>query len=343
MIIGACGYSGSGSSAVFDFLSGFENISSYDQEFVLCHTPDGLEDLDFQLNTHCAKYTSSEVAIKRFLDMVSRHYILPSKNKNKRKAVQEITNQYIKDILVASWIGRGAADDCFHYFPIDRFIYRYSKIFLQKMPVGIKSNWNNYPAQKMFFSIKPENFMAATKKFLNQFLQIIGVDLSGTVLLNQPFSGTNPEMAFPYFDDPYAIVVDRDPRDLYVSTVKAYIPSIGPCPIPSKDVDMFIAYYKAIHAIRSTNPNVLYVQFEDLIYNFEETSKRILDFCKLDDMSNYTPVFNPRKSAVNTQTFKRFPDLSNPIRHIEDKLGDYLYDFDKYPTPEITGSIWGWG
>ena len=47
MIIGTCGFSWSGSSAVQDFLKEFEEIEVYDRiEFILAFHPDGLEDLD---------------------------------------------------------------------------------------------------------------------------------------------------------------------------------------------------------------------------------------------------------------------------------------------------------
>ena len=36
------------------------------------------------------------------------------------------------------------------------------------------------------------------------------------LVLDQPFSGNNPQASFPYFENPRAVVVDRDPRDYYL-------------------------------------------------------------------------------------------------------------------------------
>ncbi len=75
MIIGTCGFSWSGSSAVADYLAEFEENQVYNEdEFVLAFHPDGLRDLDFQLNCHCSKFLSSTVAIPRFRRVA--HYLL---------------------------------------------------------------------------------------------------------------------------------------------------------------------------------------------------------------------------------------------------------------------------
>lgn len=343
MIIGACGFTGSGSSAVFDYLCGFDSISFCKSEFVLSHSPDGLEDLDYQLNYHCSKYSSSEIAIQRFLDKMTHEYINLQKDCKNRTALSEATIQYIDKITDASWIGYGFSDRCLHTFCLDRLFFSYILRLVRHMPASIRSIWNIYPAHKMYLSIKPQNFYEITKEFVRRILEIYGLDYSKTILLNQPFSGTNPELGFQFFDDPYAIVVDRDPRDLYAITQKAYVPSVGPCPLPSKDVRAFVDYYKALHMTKSTSERVLYIQFEDLIYKYDETSKRIRDFCKIASTSKFTPVFNPQVSIANTQTFRRFPDLSDEIAFIESSLSEHLFDFESFPGMKASGKIWGWG
>lgn len=51
----------------------------------------------------------------------------------------------------------------------------------------------------------------------------MGADLSKPICLDQPFSGNNPENSFKFYNNPYAIIVDNDPRDLYLA---ANIPKI---------------------------------------------------------------------------------------------------------------------
>ena len=51
MIIGACGYGATGSSAVYDLIREFEGIQSlpFDSEFIYCYQVDGLQDLQYHL------------------------------------------------------------------------------------------------------------------------------------------------------------------------------------------------------------------------------------------------------------------------------------------------------
>ena len=39
----------------------------------------------------------------------------------------------------------------------------------------------------------------------------------------------------------------------------------------------------------------------------------------------------------NTQLWKKFPELTNDIKTIEDMLPEYLYDFDNVKSNEILG------
>ena len=96
-----------------------------------------------------------------------------------------------------------------------------------------------YPLDYVRLSINPSNFYDLTKKYLRTLLQEMGFDFSKkVVLLDQVFSGNNPAKSFPFFDDARGIVVDRDPRDLYIYAKKVLL-SKGRF-IPTECVDDFI-------------------------------------------------------------------------------------------------------
>ena len=94
----------------------------------------------------------------------------------------------------------------------------------------------------MYYSVEPENFYEEAKKYINNILEAMGVDLSRPVCLDQPFEGNAPQQSFPFFDDPYAVVIDRDPRDLYLAGKYTKDPNFKFT--PKKNVDDFIIYYK---------------------------------------------------------------------------------------------------
>ena len=66
--------------------------------------------------------------------------------------------------------------------------------------------------------------------------------MSKPIVLDQPFEGNNPEQSFPFFYDPYAIIIDRDPRDLYLEY--KYSTFVDMKFFPHSNVDEFILYYK---------------------------------------------------------------------------------------------------
>ena len=101
MIVGACGFGGTGSSAVKDLLKEFENIQVLDRaESMFAFKVDGLQDLEYHLVKNYSREISSDAAIKRFLDaskfanvpFVKKLYMNPKKYKeDTNKFVQSIT------------------------------------------------------------------------------------------------------------------------------------------------------------------------------------------------------------------------------------------------------------
>ena len=71
------------------------------------------------------------------------------------------------------------------------------------------------------------------------------------------------------------------------------------------------------------------INFEDMIYNYEVMSEKILDFCNIARENHIKPktLFNPEKSIKNTQVFKKFTKYADDVKYIEEELKDYLYDF----------------
>lgn len=82
-----------------------------------------------------------------------------------------------------------------------------------------------------------------------------------------------------FFDDPYAIVVDRNPRDNYVF---AKTKLLGRNHFMAVDtVDDFIKYYRALRMNQPyKNPcdRVLSLQFEEMVYDYDIATKKIRDF-----------------------------------------------------------------
>ena len=73
------------------------------------------------------------------------------------------------------------------------------------------------------------------------------------------------------------------------------------------------------------------LQFEDLIYHYEETAKKLIEWLKLNpkEHNRKKEIFSPEKSKKNTQVWLQHNVPAEAIRYIEQELAEYLYDFPK--------------
>ena len=139
-------------------------------------------------------------------------------------------------------------------------------------------------------------------------------------------------------DDLKIIVVDRDPRDVYLSD--QYIWSKPPIRINGEphfptNIDEFISEWKKTIICSYNNPNALYIHFEDLIYNYEETVNRIEQFIGIPlHHTDMGKVLEINKSIENTQLFNVNAEWKSQADQIAKGLPEYLYNFPYERKPE---------
>lgn len=332
MLIGIVGYGYSGSGAVLDFLREIK-ICSYpmeDFEFVLPYLPHGIQDLEYQLLDRKTRYLSSDAAIKDFIKIVCAM-------DNPRGIYRRITGKafrkrsysFVNEITQVSWRGFGVTE---RYS--ERYLYRFirgRKHQLMKIYEQITNKrWTFSKRDMMYLSVMPEKFFENTKKYLQDVLEMLGCDFSRPVILNQPFDAYDPRRSMKFFDKPKAIIVDRDPRDIYI-LAKCYLKRKGSF-IPTDNVDDFIKYHRLVR-----NPNlsegqdILFIRYEDMIYEYEQTTMQLLNFLGLlNTRREEKKYFDPSVSIDNTQLFLNHPEFKKDISRIEKELPEYLYPFEKY-------------
>ena len=325
MIIGVCGFSWSGSGAVIDYLMEFQENQVYTPEFIIAYHPDGIHDLDVNLNENCAKFLSSGVAIPRFRIIANSLLSGPTNG-----ASRQLTEKYLTSIVQAKWVGLEQGQELLK----NRWVYksigmRIRNRIIKKLDPEFCWKYKPYPLSEMEFSICPDNFLPITQEYVNRILAAIGLDTEKSIVLNQPFPGNNPVPYMKYFKNSKAIVVDRDPRDVFVF-LKYVFPGHS-YSVPLQDVNQFCAYFDNMHKNlkeKLDDPNVLYLKFENLVYHYESTTAQIREFLNLGNNDNPREYFIPEDSEANTQVFKRF-GKKEELRVIEERLSPYLYDFSK--------------
>ncbi len=311
------GYSGSG--ALLDILKEFNDYFVFEKEFRILKDPDGLIDLENALIDNWQEL-GSDIAIRRFKRLIRitsrRQKLLSQIGYNYNNLIdhhfEAISNNYIEDLIDIEWPGNWP----YHLHElswINYFVYRI------KNRLGLNPALND----RMYFSYPEERFYGSTRTFIdNIFCGVAESNLCHTVVLDQCLPPYKPMKYLRYFNSAKAIVVDRDPRDIYaeLSHFSSY---------PTRPVEYFVKYFKSQRlAVDKANEKdyVLRIRFEDMVYDYDKTMSIIYNFLGIEAKNHLKMMthFNPKLSSANVGLWKRF-GVHNDIIVIENELNEYLY------------------
>lgn len=340
MIVGACGFGSTGSSVVSDYLNEYDDVCTLDGiEFTWVSCTDGLVDLKIHVMQPHNRTSDSIKAITRYYDAMYQYMRYYEKCGNLNRVIfKDSVDKFIESITTVTWNGYVSEKKSLLVSKFRDSIMKQRVIPFIEKKIGRRTTC--YPMKKVRLSILPDDFDEKAKRHVKELLSGMGADFSKTIVLDQPFSGNNPQACFPFFEDPYAIVVDRDPRDNYVfSRTKLLGRNHFMATEPVED---FIKYYRALREdqpYKENNDRILCLQFEDMVYNYDATTKKLREFLRLPNNPHPKSVFDPELSINNTQVWKRFNQFTEDIHKIEDSLPEYLYDFKKYGERKIDGEM----
>lgn len=333
-IIVPTGYMGSGSSAVTDLISELEGVSNEFNsfEYIFLHCPNGVFDLEDKL-LHGNNSIRSDEALHSFLEMMKSLYDTkfwwPG---NYKKIVHpdfyKVVNEYVDELT-------DVKNDTYWYYqekPTKAMMPRkyFNEIIkrLSKNKVILKPNLQY---EGMLLSYKtPEEFYKITREFIYRIIRMVA-DTNEDILLDQFLLPHNLYRMPNYFDSNfYAVVVERDPRDVFI--LNKYVWKVHNVPVPySLDVAEFCKQYKSIREGEKDidSKNVLRVRFEDLVYDYENSVEKVLKFLNFDKTQHVRKLsrFNPKASIKNTQVFKSDEKFADEVKYIEEHLSSYLYEF----------------
>ncbi len=337
MIVGACSFGSTGSSVVTDYLCEFKDVQVLDNmEFTWVSDVDGLLDLDYHLMHPHNRTADSIHAIERYRRKVEESL----RRYNKKggidpKVFKDSSDKFLDAVTQLKWDWYLPHNrNFFQTHLIDDFV---KKRIIPRIERKKGHRIKCWPMEEVSFSVCPGNFDEAAKNHVRELLTALGADFSKPIVLDQPFPGNNPQACFKFFDDPYAIVVDRDPRDNYIFANTKLIGMTHFMPI--QPVEDFVKYYRALRKgqpYKETNDRILSLKFEDLVYHYEDTTSRLRDFLHLPENPNPKSVFDPAQSMANTQLWKRFPQYARDIEYIERELSEYLFDYTGCPEPDLS-------
>ncbi len=310
--IGVVGYGYSGSGVVFDLLREFEEISSFNFEFSLIWEPNGLLDLE-KSTVDNWDFLRHDIAIKDFLRYCM---ILDRKGHKLGKWGLDLSNRLEIDFIEESkkFVLSICDTQYSGYTRLQDYDLSSLELFKNKILRRFFPQWSR--KSNMFFS-KPseEKFLKETKQYLNNlFSSLLNKDNSKTLVLDQALPVTNMSKSMRYFDNIKCIVIDRDPRDIYVDLInKKALIGLDCATGGIASTKKYIRWHKALRENRSElsilekNKQLLQLRFEDVIKNYNESLLKINNFLGIDfKHTRKFDYFDPALSGRNIGIWKSY-------------------------------------
>lgn len=327
------GYSFTGKSAYNNLIAEFEGFHThaFDFEFDLLRTKDGIVDLYAALIENWSPVRSSETlrgfkqliraygGNKSFADRLmktGRHY------DHAFPGFTEISEKYIDDLIDASWQGQWPY--AFEKTPVPQMVF-YKLLY----NLGFK---NIFEAEVFLSSPSKEYFIARTKRYLEDILSSSIPSDTTTVVMNNVFEPFHPAHSLPFFDKIKSIIIDRDPRDIYLAAwnytnkdgSKGWKATLG------KDVADFVQRFRLYrkNVDKTAHPDILRVTFEDLILDYDRTVNTLYGFLEIDPSvhTKKRECFDPTISGAGVGMWKNSRRQSE-IDYIHEHLNEYCKDY----------------
>lgn len=333
-IIIPTGYMGSGSSAITDLVAEFKDckneFKSY--EYVMLHCPNGLFDLEDKiLNGNNA--IRSDEALRTFENQMKKLYDKKFWWVGNYKEIigpnfMNMVHDYLDKITQLNYNG--------YWYTHEEVDFKMFLKLLARKPLKILAK-NKYYKPILKYNdgmrisfIKSEEFYKYSKEFIYSVINTISRGAEN-VVLDQFLLPFNLFRVDNYFEDnARIIVVQRDPRDVFILNKYIWKKKNFGIPMPH-DVYEFCKYYKGMRESEKpiTSNKVLRINFEDLVYKYDETIKEVMNHLSFTEEMhiNKKTRFRPELSIKNTQIFNSSKKYNEEMNIIETELKEYLYDF----------------
>jgi hypothetical protein len=321
------GFVYSGKSSISDILREIDGfiVPAVEEEFDLLRIPNGLIDLKNSVNDWSPIRTYA--ALNRF-EKVARNvgtlwkfpykYFRHGLNYEARYPQYfKLLNQFINEITFEKWITP---------WPYSHFEDNGLETFFRKISEKL-----GYIKLREYKLIYKNTFLTSAQKYTSDLLWSNYPDRTEhTLVTHNALEPFNPHQNSDLLSNCKCIVVDRDPRDIYAT---AQIIPPGQADKLNRyrnmcaghDVHKFIQRYKLYRSLVVENPNVLRLQFSEIVLNYEQTLKLIYSFLDIDPKLHIRKgdSFKPEISIQSNGLYKsdKVKTFQNDFLIIEKELG----------------------
>ncbi len=325
-VVTAVGYGYSGSGAIVDFLKEFSSCYVEEcTEIRIFQDPDGISDLEYNLVDN-PNGLNSGFAIKRFKALMDWQCadwpkIKWGYDRLIGQEFRELVKDYLERLLEGRWQGAWHRD---HYPP-------YHGPFLTALTARLDHLFRavgryHWASCEQYLPIKsPEVFYAATKEFSERLCSLVARgNPARDIVFDQLVPPTNIPRYSRYFHDLKVVVVDRDPRDIYILNNEEWHAIFIPTSDPEAFVQWFLDRRYFTGQLRE-QANVCEVELEEMIYRYAEFSARLMNFLGYSPEEHCNPrhYFDPAVSEKNTKAWQRYSGYENAVEYIQKHLAPF--------------------
>jgi hypothetical protein len=345
-VLSCTGYGGTGSSAATDIFREFKTVKNFgENEYSFLHEPDGLSDLE---SAFCEGHRLKiDLSVKRFIAL---HKKLSNDNEYKTAfngKFYKHTEDFIASLGIVKWKGYWHrineipqnAESAYKtrlssglffsllsnkkYFLHESDDEKWRPTYLKKYDMYYYNTFENSSRELFYKSAK-----IFTANLINKALNNNEKEYTH-IILDQILPPSNLQKYSKYFYNIKSIIIDRDPRDLFVIDKAEW--GIGL--FPTDTVDNFIKWYRLTRMCRTNdllNTDLcLLLNLESLVYEYDKSLEKLYNFSNLNKNKHTHKLscFNPDVSIINTQLYKKYPKYFSDVKKIEKELEEYCYDF----------------
>jgi hypothetical protein len=334
--INVSGFFYSGSSAMVDLLKEFKSFYESNAEIRFIKDPYGIAQMENALVNNWELINSS-AAISDFLELCRKGCrngkgLFAPAGFNLKKTISgdflKITEDYIEDLTDYSY-----KKDFYHYKfkkPYLKYVFDRYRWAIEYLSKGNLKTANRNIATCYFAHPTQERFNTATQRYFDRLFEnhvSDGADES-FIILDQAISPNNTQVIHRYFHKSKMIIIDRDPRDMYVDSIQ-WGDGMERHYQTKEAAERYILQAKALRENIILDSDILYVRFEDLIINYDETRLKILHFLGLEEKDHILKkkFLKPEVSIKNIGIWRKFyDDCHEAIDAIKDALPKLCYD-----------------
>ena len=171
--------------------------------------------------------------------------------------------------------------------------------------------------------LNEEQYVRCAKEFLAVNLSHCAMG-NEYLVLDQAISTCSSKMfdSLKYFDNAKAILMYRDPRDVYMSGITKVREWVT-----TNSKEDFVNWVKCHYRpLENINSEVLALRFEDVVSDYDNATLKINEFIGIDNSLHLNPknMFIPTESAKNIGKWKSHPD-QEIMNCLKSELPEYCY------------------